>query len=108
MISALCGQSAAIKAHISCFSQETNAWQGKDEFGVLKIDIDASNAVNVVRKLRRCQWIHGMVVDLHLPGGGAELGGDGATLPFLFWRVSIERRRSPPSGAEEVSRGEPG
>ena len=29
-------------------------------------------------------------------------------LPFLFWRVSIGRRRSPPSGAAEVSRGEPG
>ena len=25
-------------------------------------------------------------------------------LPFLFWRVSIGRRRSPPSGATEVSR----
>ena len=28
--------------------------------------------------------------------------------PFLFWRVSIGRRRSPPLGAAEVSRGEPG
>jgi len=52
MISALRGQSTAIKAHISCFPKGTNAWQGKDEFGVLKIDIDA---VNVARKLRRCQ-----------------------------------------------------
>jgi hypothetical protein len=51
IISALCGQSAAIKAHISCFPKGTNAWQGKAEFGVLKIDIDASNAVNVARKL---------------------------------------------------------
>jgi hypothetical protein len=29
-------------------------------------------------------------------------------LPFLFWRVSIGRRRSSPSGAAEVSRGELG
>ena len=29
-------------------------------------------------------------------------------LPFLFWRVSIGRRRSPPSGTAEVSRGEQG
>jgi hypothetical protein len=39
---------------------------------------------------------------------GQNLGEDGAMLPFLFWRVSIGRRRSPPSGAAEVSRGEPG
>ena len=40
--------------------------------------------------------------------GGRTWGEDGAMLPFLFWRVSIERRRSLPSGAAEVSRGEPG
>jgi hypothetical protein len=38
---------------------------------------------------------------------GAELGEDASMLPFLFWRVSIWRQRSPPSGAAEVSRGEP-
>jgi hypothetical protein len=44
-----------------------------------------------------------------LGGGGLQnLGDDGAMLPFLFWRVSIGRQRSPPSGAAEVSRGELG
>jgi hypothetical protein len=41
-------------------------------------------------------------------GGGQNSGEDGAMLPFLFWRVSIGRRCSPPLGAAEVSRGEPG
>ena len=41
-------------------------------------------------------------------GGGGELGEDASMLPFLFWRVSIGRRRSPPSGAAEVSRGDLG
>jgi hypothetical protein len=41
-------------------------------------------------------------------GGGRTLGEDDSMLPFLFWRVSIGRRRSPPLGAAEVSRGEPG
>jgi hypothetical protein len=40
--------------------------------------------------------------------GGQSLGEVYWILPFLFWRVSIGRRRSPPSGAAEVSRGEPG
>jgi hypothetical protein len=30
-----------------------------------------------------------------------------ATLPFLFWRVSLRRRRSPRSGERQVSRGDP-
>jgi hypothetical protein len=38
-------------------------------------------------------------------GGG--LGKDASMLTFLFWRVSVGRRRSPPSGAVEGSRGEP-
>jgi hypothetical protein len=40
--------------------------------------------------------------------GGQNFGDDSSMLPFLFWRVSIGRRRSPPSGAAEVSRGESG
>jgi hypothetical protein len=28
-------------------------------------------------------------------------------LPFLFWQVSVGRRRSPPSGAAELTRGDP-
>ena len=42
------------------------------------------------------------------PRGGQNSGEDGAILPFLFWRVSLGRRRSPRPGAAEVSRGEPG
>jgi hypothetical protein len=40
--------------------------------------------------------------------GGAKVGEDGSMLPFLFWRVSVGRRRPPPSGAAEVevSRGD--
>jgi hypothetical protein len=33
---------------------------------------------------------------------GGDSGEDGSMLPFLFWRVSIERRCSPPSGAPGV------
>ena len=40
-------------------------------------------------------------------GGEQDSGEDGSMLPFLFWRASIGRRRSPPSGAAEVSRGDP-
>jgi hypothetical protein len=40
--------------------------------------------------------------------GGQNLREDDSMLPFLSWRVSIGRRRSPQSGAVEVSRGEPG
>jgi len=39
---------------------------------------------------------------------GTELGDVGWTLPFSFWRVSVGQRRTPRSGAAEVSRGEPG
>jgi hypothetical protein len=41
-------------------------------------------------------------------GGEQDSGHVDCTLPFPFWRVSVGRRRSPRSGAAEVSRGEPG
>jgi hypothetical protein len=52
----------------------------------------------------------GLLLDEELVffGGGEQNSNHvDSTLPFLFWRVSVGRRRSPPSGEPQVSRGDP-
>jgi hypothetical protein len=59
-----------------------------------------SHTTSLLPRTQEYAWVRGGV-------GVQNSGEDGWTLPFLFWRVSIGRRRSPPSGAAEVSQGDP-
>src|SRR5450755_1181076 len=42
-----------------------------------------------------------------MKGGAQNSNHVDQILPFPFWRVSVGRRRSPPSGEPQVSRGDP-